>query len=117
MASDLTSALEGMVSHGKTAELLEKFSKLFTKIATVTSAMVKAKEQQNNLQTHPNARQAVPLPSLVNRPPILASPLPRVPIAIAEADCHVRNDGKRVQMVGMASRVAVKPTQIIEARS
>ena len=41
------------------AEALEKVSELFTKIAAAKSAMAKAKEQWNNLQTHPNARQAV----------------------------------------------------------
>jgi hypothetical protein len=52
--SELTSALRGMVScDGKTAEALTKFSKLFTKIAVAKAAMAKAKEQQNNLQTHP----------------------------------------------------------------
>jgi hypothetical protein len=56
-ALDLTSALKGTVSQNcKTAEVLEIFSKLFMKIAAVKSAMAKAKEQQNNLQTHPNAQ-------------------------------------------------------------
>jgi hypothetical protein len=88
--SELTSALKGMVSrNGKTAEVLEKFSKLFTKIAVAKAVMAKAKEQQNNLHTHPNARQAVPLPRMVNRPLIPASPLPRVPVAFAEADCCI----------------------------
>ncbi len=49
-ASDLTSALKGTVSrNGKTAEVLQKFSKLFTKIATAKSELAKAKEQLNNL--------------------------------------------------------------------
>jgi hypothetical protein len=49
-ASDLTSALKGTVScDGKTAEVLQKFSKLFTKIAAAKSELAKAKEQQNNL--------------------------------------------------------------------
>ncbi len=87
------------------AEALEKFSELFTKIAAAKSAMAKAKEQQNNLQTHPNARQAVPLPRVVNRPPIPASPLPRVPVPPAETDCHVRGVGKSAQTAGMASQV------------
>jgi hypothetical protein len=46
-ASDLTSALKGTVSHdGKMAEALQKFSKLFTKIATAKAELAKAKEQQ-----------------------------------------------------------------------
>jgi hypothetical protein len=56
VTSELTSALKGMVSHnGKTAEALEKFSELFTRIVAVKAAMTKAKEQRNNLQTHPDA--------------------------------------------------------------
>jgi hypothetical protein len=50
VALDLIRALEETVSRdGKTAEALEKFSKLFTKIAMEKSAMAKAKEQQKNL--------------------------------------------------------------------
>jgi hypothetical protein len=49
-ASNLTSALNGMISHdGETAEVLQKFSKLFTKISTAKSELAKAKEQWNNL--------------------------------------------------------------------
>jgi hypothetical protein len=49
-AWDLTSALNGMVSHnGKTAESLQKFSKVFTKMAVAKSELAKAKEQQNNI--------------------------------------------------------------------
>ena len=96
-ASELTGALKGLVScNGKTAEALERFSELFTKIATAKAAIAKAKEQQNNLQKHPNARQAVPLPRVANRPPIPASPLPRVP------------------MVGTTTRVTVMPMQTVE---
>ncbi len=44
-ASNLTSELKGTVSRdGKTAEALEKFSKLFRKIAVAKSAMAKARE-------------------------------------------------------------------------
>jgi hypothetical protein len=110
IALDLTSALKGTVScDGKTAEALKKFSELFTKIAAEKSAMATVKEQQNNLWTHPNARRAVPLPMVVDRPPIPASTLPRALIAITEADCGVIDGGKRVQMVGTASLVAVLP--------
>jgi hypothetical protein len=101
--------------NGKTAEALETFSKLFTKIAMAKGAMMKAKEQQNNLQTHPNARQTVPLPRVVNRPPIPASPLPRVPVATMEADCHVRGVGESVQIVETVSQVAVPPMQFVES--
>ncbi len=85
---DLSSALKGMVSRdGKTTEALQTFSELFTKIAVAKSELAKAKEQRNNLQNHPNARQAVPLPKVAKRPPTPASPLPRVPLDITEADC------------------------------
>ncbi len=49
-ALDLKSALKGMVSrNGETAEVLQKFSELFTKIAAAKLELAKAKEQQNNL--------------------------------------------------------------------
>ncbi len=49
-ASDLTSALKGTISRdGKTAEVLQKFSKLSTKIAAEKSKLAMAKEQRNNL--------------------------------------------------------------------
>jgi hypothetical protein len=44
VASKLTSALKRTVSrNGKMAEALEKFSKLFTKIAAANATMAKAK--------------------------------------------------------------------------
>jgi hypothetical protein len=89
-ASDLASALKGAVSrNSKMAQVLQKFSKLFTKIATAKSELAKAKEQQSNLQNHPNAHQAVPLPRVAKRPSTPASPLPRVPIDTTEANCQV----------------------------
>jgi hypothetical protein len=89
-ASDLTCELKGTISrNGKMAEALQKVRELFTKIAAAKSELAKAKEQQNNLQNHPNARQAVPLPRIAKRPPTPASQLPRVPIEIAEADFRV----------------------------
>ena len=104
VALELTSALKRLVScNGKMAEALKKFGKLLTKIAMAKAAKAKAKEQWNTLRTHPNACQAVPLPRVVDRPPILESPLPRVPVAPAEADCHVRGNGNSVQTMGTAS--------------
>ncbi len=56
VALELTSELKGLVScDGETADVLKKFSKLFTKIAMVKAATAKAKEQWNNLQTQRNA--------------------------------------------------------------
>jgi hypothetical protein len=96
---DLTSALKGILScNGKMAEALQKFSKLFTKIAAAKSELAKAKEQRNNLQNHPNAHQTVPLTRVAERPSTPASLLPRVPIEITEAEC----------------RVTIMPTQTVE---
>jgi hypothetical protein len=54
--AELTSALKGTVSHdAETADTLAKVSDLFHKIAAVKLAMAKAKEQQNQHHTHPNA--------------------------------------------------------------
>jgi hypothetical protein len=89
-ASDLTSALKEPVSrNGEMAEVVDKFSGLFTKITAANAELAKAKEQQNNLQKHPNARRAVPLPRVAKRSSTPASPPPRVPIEISEVDCQV----------------------------
>jgi hypothetical protein len=46
-ALELTSALKGSIScDGKMAEVLKKFSKLFTKIATTKTTMAKAKSNE-----------------------------------------------------------------------
>ncbi len=102
--------LKGLVSRDdKMADMLKKFSKLFTKVAMAKAATAKVKEQQNylkthpNVQTHPNSHQAVPLTRVVDTPPIPASPFPRVPVTSEEAECHVRGVGKSVQSVEMAS--------------
>jgi hypothetical protein len=117
-ASELISALIGLVScNGKMADALKKFSKLFTKIAMAKAATAKANEQRNNLQTHPNACQAVTLPRVVNTPPIPASPLPRVPVTPKLSECHIRGVGRSVQTVGMVSQVAVLPMQFVESQS
>jgi hypothetical protein len=90
VAGDLTRALKGVIScNGKTAEALQKFSELFTKIAAVISELAKAKEQWDNLQKHFNAHRAVPLPRVTKRPSTPASPLPMVLIDITKADCGV----------------------------
>jgi hypothetical protein len=55
-AQRLTSALQGNVApESKAAEALRRVSKLFTKIAVAKASATKAKEQQNQLQTHPEA--------------------------------------------------------------
>ncbi len=88
--------MKGTVSWDvKTAEALQKVSSLFTKIAAEKAATTRAREQQ----THPTLRQPVPLPRVVDRPPTQAVPVPRVPIAPLEADCHVRLVDAIVQIV------------------
>jgi hypothetical protein len=88
--AELTSALKGMVlCNAETADALAKVSDLFQKIAAAKSAMAKAKEQRNQHRTHPNAHQAVPLPRMVNEPPVQPVPLPRVQAAPAVDDCCI----------------------------
>jgi hypothetical protein len=66
----LTSALKGNIPAGnKTAEALKKVSKLFTKIAEAKANVAKAKEQQNKIQTHPNAHCTIPLPRMAEQNP------------------------------------------------
>jgi hypothetical protein len=59
----LTSALQGNVApETKAAEALRRVSKLFMKILSAKASAAKATEQQNQLQTHPEARRATPFP-------------------------------------------------------
>jgi hypothetical protein len=52
----LTSALQGNVApETKAEEGLRRVSKLFMKIGAAKASAAKAKEQQNRLQTHPEA--------------------------------------------------------------
>jgi hypothetical protein len=74
------------------------------------------RQKSKETTSKPTPSLAVPLPRVVDRPPVPASPLPRVPITPAKADCHIRGVGESVQIVGMASQVAVPPTQFV-ARS
>jgi hypothetical protein len=68
-------------------EALQKFSKLFKKIATAKSELAKTREQRNNLQNHPNARQAVPLPRDCQETTYPRKPTSKGANKIAEADC------------------------------
>jgi hypothetical protein len=114
-ASDITSALKGTVSrNGKMAEVLKTFSGFFTKIVAAKSATLKANEQQNNLQTHPNAHQAVPLPRVADRPPIQANPLPTVPIAIAKAYCCIRGGAKECQWLGQCPKLLLLQRKLLK---
>ena len=100
-ASELTSALKGTLSReAETADALARVSKLFHKIAEAKAAIAKAKEQWNTHRTHPNARQAVPLPRvLINPPTQPAIPLPRVQAAPTVDDCRVVGGGSERQIV------------------
>ena len=114
-ALELTSALKGTVSrNGKMAEVLKTFSGFFTKIVAAKSATLKANEQQNNLQTHPNARQAVPLQRVVKRPTIMASPIPRVLIAIAKAYCCIRGGAKECQWLGQCPKLLLLQRKLLK---
>ncbi len=78
-AQQLTSTLQGNVAlETEAAEMLGKVSKLFLKIALVKASRAKVKEQQNRLQTHPEARCATSFPR-VAEPKIS---LPRVTAAL-----------------------------------
>jgi hypothetical protein len=82
----LTSALQGNVAPGtKAAKALRMVSKLFTKIALAKASATKAKEQQNQLQTHPEARRATPFPRVAEPNARVKVSLPRV-TAVLEAD-------------------------------
>ncbi len=85
----LTSTLKGNIRAGnETAEALKKVGKLFTKIAEAKANVAKAKEQQNRIRTHPDARHAIPLPRVVEQNQRVELSIPRVDEA-PKADCHV----------------------------
>ncbi len=125
-ASELTSALKGTVLRdAETADALATVSNLFHKIAEAKAAMAKAKEQRNHHRTHPNARQTMPLPRVVNKPSVpLTAPLPRVQVAPASEDCCVGCVGDGVQIVENTTLqqgrheppIPRPPTQIVGSR-
>jgi hypothetical protein len=104
-AAELTSALKGMtLRDAETAEALTKVGELFHKIAAAKAATAKAKEQQNQHCTHPTACQAVPLPRVVNNPPVpRVVPLPRVPASPTMEECCVGGVGSGMQNVNTPS--------------
>ncbi len=114
-ASELTSALKGKVScEAETADALARVSKLFHKIAEVKAAKAKAKEQWNTHLTHPNARQAVPLPRVLIDPPTQpAVPLPRVQAAPPVDDCRVVGGGSERQIVHTPTQIVGPRLQIV----
>jgi hypothetical protein len=114
--AELTSALKGMVLHdAETADALAKVSDLFHKIAASKLVMAKAKEQQNqHHRTHPNARQVVPLPRVVNKPPVQPTiPLPKVQAAPAVDDYHVGGGFSEMQNIRMTTPTAILLMQIV----
>jgi hypothetical protein len=115
-AAELTSALKGTVLHdAETAEALAKVGKLFQKIATAKAATTKAKEQRNHHRTHPTAHQAVPLPRVVNEPPVSpVVPLPRVQASHTVDDCCVGGMGSGMQIVSTPSQIVGSRLQIVE---
>jgi hypothetical protein len=88
-AQQLTSALKGNILAGnETAEAVKKDSKLFTMIAEAKVNVAKAKEQQNRIPTHPNARRATPLPRMAEQNPRVELSIPRVDKA-PKVDCCI----------------------------
>jgi hypothetical protein len=86
-AQQLTTALKGNIPAGnKTAEALQKVSELFTKIAEVKAKVATAKEQQNRICTHRNARHAIPLLRVAKQNPRVELAIPRVEKA-PKTDC------------------------------
>jgi hypothetical protein len=121
VVAELTNVLKGTVSREvETAEALQKVSSLFTKIAAAKAATTRAREQE----THPTLCQPIPLPRVIDRPPTQTVPVPRVPIAPSEADCHVRLVDGSVQIVDSTTSwqgnheppTARPPTQIVGSR-
>jgi hypothetical protein len=115
-AAELTSALKGTIScDAETAEALTKAGKLFQKIAAAKAATAKAKEQRNQHRTHPTARRAVPLPRVVNDPPVPpVVPLPRVPASPTVEDCCIGGVGSGMQNVNTLSQPLDSRLQIVE---
>jgi hypothetical protein len=82
-----TSTLQGNIApETKAAKALRRVSTLFTKIGTAKASAAKAKEQQNQIRTHPEARQATPLPRVAEQNSRVKISLPRV-TKVPEADC------------------------------
>jgi hypothetical protein len=115
-AGELTSALKGTIlCDAETAEALTKVGKLFHKIAAAKAATAKAKEQWNQHCTHPTARQVVPLPRVVNNPPVLlVVPLPRVLASPTVKDCCVGGVGSGMQNVNAPSQPVDSRLQIVK---
>ncbi len=88
-AQQLTSALKGNILAGNgTAEALKKVSEQFTKTVEAKANIAKAKEQQNRIRTHPNARCTIPLPRMAKQNPRVELAIPKVDEA-PKADCCV----------------------------
>jgi hypothetical protein len=117
-AAELTSALKGTILRdAETAEALTKVGKLFHKIVAAKAALAKAKakEQRNQHRTHPTTRRAVPLPRVVNNPPVPpVVPLPRVPASPTVEDCHIGGVGSGMQNVNTSSQPVDSQLQIVK---
>jgi hypothetical protein len=68
------------------AEALQRVSKLFSKIVATKASAAKAKEQQNQIRIHPEARRATLLPRVAEQNPRVEFSCPRV-TKVPEADC------------------------------
>jgi hypothetical protein len=101
-AAELTSALKGTVSQdaAEMTDALAKVSDLFQKIAASKAERAKAKEQQNQHQTHPSSRRPVPIPRVENEPPAQQTvPIPRVQATPTVDDCRVVGGGSGLKIV------------------
>ncbi len=78
-AQHLTITLQGIIPTGnKTAEALQKFSKLFTKIAMAKNNAAKANANCNRVRATQATRQALHLPRVEAPIPRVKTPIPRV---------------------------------------
>ncbi len=85
VAQQLTNMLQGNIPTGnKTAEALQKVSKLFTKIVMAKNGLAKAKTMHNRVHANQAARQATHIPRAEAPIPRVETPHPRV-TKIAEA--------------------------------
>ncbi len=78
-AQQLTIALQGNIPKGNNiAEVLQKVSKLFTKLAMAKNEVAKAKANCNRVFTTQAAQQATHIPRVVAPMPRVETPIPRV---------------------------------------
>jgi hypothetical protein len=109
-AQQLVMALQGNIPAGnKTAEVLTKVSKLFTKIVLAKKEVAKLKKQRNRLRANPLAWVTTHLPRVAVPPPRVDVPVPRVTKA-TQADCPNAQ-------TGVSTTMTWPPVQTLATRS